>query len=456
MHKVWKKAGLILLTLLLMLLAACGSSNSGKSSNSGTGSGSTSSGSGANADNASGSSGGSSGSESSGATKLTVAAESWMVEKLFVQQAVDKFNAAHPEYTVELVPYADPTVLSTFALQWAKGETDADVVIIDGTSNAIQFMARDMIINFNETNFFEGKTAKENFVGNVLSFGLYNDFQFAIPFAMEAYAFNANKAMFADAGLTDASGNIVPPATWEDVLEYARKMHKDGKTGMTLQWGPNTVYTMLAAQQAARGSFYNDQGILTFDTPEMRSILEIWKKGKDEGVFSIDTFTNKDAGRNNYKAGQVGILFESGSRAPEAAPTIGEENATVFGAPGMEKNGSFAFSAGIIVPRASKAQDLAIKFIQEALMDEEIQANAASVWGKLPVISEYFDKIDAEWKTTIQSIIEKSVTSPFYRDFPVIYKEAPVLLQFYLNGDLSLDDFIKELEEMIANAGKDI
>ncbi|WP_296979395.1 extracellular solute-binding protein [Thermobacillus sp. ZCTH02-B1] len=387
---------------------------------------------------------------------MTVAAESWMVEKLFVQQAVDKFNAAHPEYTVELVPYADPTVLSSFALQWAKGETDADVVIIDGTSNAVQFMARDLIINFNETNFFEGKTAKENFVGNVLSFGAYNDFQFAIPFALEAYAFNANKAMFADAGLTDANGNIIPPANWEEVLEYARKMHKDGKTGMTLQWGPNALYTMIATEQAARGSFYDDEGVLTFDTPEMRQILEIWKKGRDEGVFSIDTYTNKDAGRNNYKAGQVGILFESGSRAPEAAPTIGAENATVFGAPGMETNGSFAFSAGIIVPRASKAQDLAIKFIQEALMDEEVQANAASVWGKLPVIAEYFDKIDAEWKTTLYNIIEKSVTSPFYRDFPVIYKETPVLLQFYLNGELSLDDFIKQMEDMIANAGKEI
>ena len=132
---------------------------------------------------------------------MTVAAEAWMVEKLFVQQAVDNFNAAHPEFQVELVPYADPTVLSAFALQWAKGETDADIVIIDGTSNAVQFMARDLIINFNETNFFEGKTSKENFVGDVLSFGDYNGFQFAIPFALEAYAFNANKRMLADAGL---------------------------------------------------------------------------------------------------------------------------------------------------------------------------------------------------------------------------------------------------------------
>ena len=140
----------------------------------------------------------------------------------------------------------------------------------------------------------------------------------------------------------------------------------------------------------------------------------------------------------------------------EAAPTIGQENATVFGAPGMETNGSFAFSAGIIVPRASKAQDLAIQFIQEALMDGEIQASAASEWGKLPVISEYFEQIDADWKTTLYNIIEKSVTSPLYRDFPVIYKETPVLLQNYLNGDLTLDAFIAEMEKLIANAEKDI
>jgi len=454
MERKWNKAGLVCIALLLVFLTACGGSSKSGSS---TGNAPTS---GASPDSSTGSSSGSSNnqssSESSGATKLTVAAEAWMVEKLFVQKAVDKFNAAHPEFQVELVPYADPTVLSAFALQWAKGDTDADIVIIDGTSNAVQFMARDLIINFNETNFFEGKTAKENFVGNVLSFGEYDGFQFAIPFALEAYAFNANREMLADAGLTDESGNIVQPNSWDDVLEYAKKMQKDGRTGMTLQWGPNAVYTMIASEQAARGSIYNDEGILTFDTPEMRAILEVWKKGKDEGVFSIDTFTNKDAGRNNYKAGQVGILFESGSRAPEAAPTIGQENATVFGAPGMETNGSFAFSAGIVVPSASKAQDLAIKFIQEALMDGEIQASAASVWGKLPVISEYFDQIDADWKTTLFNIIEKSITSPMYRDFPVIYKETPVLLQFYLNGEITLDEFIEQVENLIANAGKSI
>lgn len=448
--KKWfiKMVGLFMLGGILTFIAACGSGGGTETSS--------------NQQPASIPTSAQSEASSSGESKtLTIAAEAWMLEKLYLQKAVDKFSAEHPDVKVSLEPYADPTVLSNFALQWAQNKTDADIVIIDGTSNAIQFMTRDMIIDFNQTNFFQGNTSKDKFIGQSLSFGALNDVQFAIPIALEAYAINANKQMFEEAGLTDENGDIIPPKDWNEIYEYAKKMTKieNGNVvqqGLTIQWGPNALYTLIATEQAARGSIMNDENVLTFDTPEVREILEIWKKGKDEGVFSIDTFTNKDAGRNNYKAGQVAMLFESGSRAPEAVPTIGAENATVIPVPGMEQNGSFAFSAGILIPRASQNQELAIQFIQEALMAGDIQSGMASEWGKLPVIREYFDMIDAEWKTTLYNIIEHSVTSPFYRDFPVLMKETPVLLQNYLTGATDLDTFIDSMEQLIANAEKDI
>lgn len=438
-----KLAGLGLLCMLMVFMAAC---SGGKSDN--------------NTPKPSNSAPADQGNTEEPKT-LTIAAEAWMVEKLYVQQAVDKFKAAHSDIDVKLVPYADPTVLSNFALQWGQNKSDADVVIIDGTSNAVQFLSRDLIVDFNQTNFFQGKTAKENFVGDSLSFGALGDVQFAIPTALEAYAINANKKMFAEAGLTDANGDIIPPKDWNEIYEYAKKMTKveNGKVvqqGMTIQWGPNALYTLIASEQAARGSIMNSDNVLSFDSPEIREILEIWKKGKDEGVFSIDTFTNKDAGRNNYKAGQVAMLFESGSRAPEAVPTIGDENATVIAVPGMESKGSFAFAAGIILPKASKSPKLAVQFIQEALMDGDIQSGAASTWGKLPVISDYFEMINADWKTTLFNIIDKSVTSPLYRDFPVLMKETPVQLQNYLTGASDLDSFIQNMERIISSAEKDI
>ncbi len=396
-----------------------------------------------------------------GSKSLKIGADAWMVEKLKLDVAVKKFKANHPDIDVQISPYADKTVLSTFALQWSQGKSDVDIAMVDGTATAVQFLAKDLLIDFNETDFFQGSTAKENFVGKSLSFGDLDGFQFAIPISLETYAINVNKKMFDEAGLLDANGNVIQPKDWNELYEYAKKMTKveGGKVtqqGMTIQWGPNAQSTLISVAQAMQGSFYDDEGVLTFDTPEVREMLKIWKKGADEGVFSIDTFTNKDAGRNNYKADQVAMLLQSGSHAPEAEPTVGKGNTTVIPIPGSEVNGSYAFTAGIIVPRASKNQDLAVQFIQEALMDGETQIAAGTEWGKLPVIKEHFEKIDAEWKDNLLAIIEKSVTAPFYKEYPVLANEVPKLLQEYLTGKMELDAFIDEVEGMIHDIDKNV
>ncbi|MEK5444658.1 ABC transporter substrate-binding protein [Fredinandcohnia sp. FSL W7-1320] len=401
------------------------------------------------------------GEKESGKVTLKLGADAWMVEKLKLDQAVKKFNANHPDIQVQISPYADRTVLSTFALQWSQGKTDVDIAMVDGTATAVQFLAKDLLIDFNETDFFQGPTAKENFVGNSVSFGEIDGFQFAIPISLETYAINVNKKMFEEAGLLDADGKVIQPKDWNELYEYAKKMTKveGGKVtqqGMTIQWGPNAQSTLISVAQAMNGTFYDKDGVLTFDTPEMREMLEIWKKGADEGVFSIDTFTNKDAGRNNYKADQVAMLLQSGSHAPEAEPTVGEGNTTVIPIPGSEVNGSYAFTAGIIVPRASKNQEAAVQFIQEALMDGETQIAAGTEWGKLPVIKEHFDQIDAEWKDNLLAIIEKSVTAPFYKEYPVLINEVPKLLQQYLTGEMDLDTFIEEVEAMIDDIDKNV
>lgn len=390
---------------------------------------------------------------------VKVAAEAWMIDKFHMKKAADAFKAKNPDIEVVISPYADRQVLSNFALQWSQNKTDVDIVIVDGASTAAQFLAKDLIVDFNKTNFFTGPTAKENFVGRTLEFCAVDGVQFAIPIGLEAYDINANKKFFAEAGLLDSQGNIKAPKTWQEVYEYAKKMtKKEGdkvvRPGMTIQWGPNAYFVLIAVEQAARGSFYKADGKTnTFDTPEMREILQIWKKGVEEGVFSIDTFTNKDAGRNNFNAGQVPMLLQSAAHVAEAAPTVGKENLTLIAIPGAEKNGTYGFAAGIIIPRASKNQDLAIKFIQEALMSD-VQAGVANQWGKLPVIKSHFDKIDAAWKTQIFELVKISPPAPFYKDLPKLMVETPKQLQQYLLGKQSVDDFIANLEKLIGTIDK--
>lgn len=403
---------------------------------------------------------GSGASSGSGGNEVNVAAQAWMIEKFHMQDMVERFESANPGVTVDIVEYPDNQALSNFALQWSQGRSDQDVVVVDGASVAVQFLAKDLIIDFNQSNFFEGPTAKENFVGESLSFDELNGVQFAIPIGLETYNISANKSYFKKAGLLDANGEIPAPGTWEDLYKMAAAMtERDAsgnvvRPGMTIQWGPNAVSTMLAVHQAVRGSFYKtDNATLTFDTPEMREVLEIWRRGVEEGVFSIDTFSNKDAGRSNFNAGNVPMVLETVAHVPEAIPTIGAQNSTVLAMPSSSENGSYGFTAGIIVPTASKNQDLAIKFIQQAMMSD-VQVAVGEEWGKLPVIKDEFDKIQADWKIAMYDLVKISKPAPMYRDLPQIQVTGKQMLQEYLTGQTDLDTFIRELESLIENANK--
>lgn len=396
-----------------------------------------------------------SGTSSDGAKVLNVAPDAWMEEKLHLDEAINYFEDKYPDVTVNLKPYPDKDALSTFALKWSKGETDVDIVLTDGLANAVQFLKQDLLIDFDDTNFFEGDTAKDNFVGNTLSYANVNDTQFAIPISLETYAVNINTEMFEEAEYVDAEGNILVPETWEEIYEYAKKLKGDGKEVTSIQWGPNAASMMLATKIAADGTYEKD-GVLSYDTPKMREILEIWKKGVDDGVFSVETFTNKDAGRNAYNSGQMAMVLETGAHAAEAVSFIGEGKTDVIPIPGSDINGSRAFTAGILVPKASEEQELAIQFIQEALMNPDIQVAVAEEWGKLPVMKAGFEKIDADWKETLVEIIEISQTAPYYSEYTVIEKNMPMHLQKYLMGDIDLDTFITILEEEIDGIDKDI
>lgn len=383
---------------------------------------------------------------------IDVAAQAWMVEKFHMDDMVTKFEEANQGTTVNIVEYPDNQSLSNFALQWSQGKSNQDVVVVDGASVAVQFLAQDLIIDFNETNFFEGATAKENFIGETLEFDSLNGVQFAIPIGLETYNISANKTYFEEAGLLNADGEIPNPQTWQELYEMAAAL--DVKPGLTIQWGPNAVSTMIAVEQAVRGSFYAEDGeTLTFDTPEMREVLKIWKKGVDEGVFSIDTFSNKDAGRSNFNAGNVPMVLETIAHVPEAIPTIGEENSKVVAMPGSLENGSYGFTAGIIVPSASENQDLALDFIKEGMMSD-VQVAVGEEWGKLPVIQEHFDKIDAPWKTAMYDLVKISEPAPMYRDLPEIQVTGKQMLQEYLTGQTDLDTFLSNFEAVIADANK--
>lgn len=395
----------------------------------------------------------------SGSSELTVGVQPWMITKGKFDVVVKNFEKSNPGTKINLVEYADNQTLANYALQWSQKKTSVDVVVVGTCSQAVQFLPKKLIIDFNDTDFFEGATAKDKYVPTTLEGCELDGVQYGVPIALEVYGISANKKFFEGTNFLGADGEIIPPKNWEELYAMAKALTvKDGdrvvQPGMIIQWGSNGFNTMLALQKSLTGSFYKKDGTtLTFDSPEVRSVLEIWRKGVEEGVFSIATFTDKNAGQNAMNSGQLPLLLQSAAGVPESVPTIGEENARFIPLPGSLKNGSRGGPGGIIIPQATTNKDLALKFIKEGLMSD-VQVDVGTQWGKLPVLTQWFDQIDARWKDPIFEIAKKATPSPEYRDLPKLQLSVVRDLQGYLVGEMDVDTFISGIEQQIADAQK--
>ena len=400
------------------------------------------------------------GADSSESKVLRITAQSWQINKIFIGEAAERFMKDHPEVKVEIQTYAEHTVISNYAINWMRGETPVDIAVVGGVQFASQFVARDLIYDFNELNFFDEDFSRERFVQVALKDGILNGKQYVIPLISEIYAININLEMFRKAGLVDNEGKPLVPADWNEFYEFAKKLHivKDGnivQQGAAIQWGDYVYGVVVAVLQASRGNIFAEDGkSLSFDNPEFREILKIWKKGADAGIFSKETFADSNSGRNSYKAGKIAMLLESASRWIEAGPILGTENVSVIPIPGSLENGSYGFGSGLIIPKCSPVPELAVQFIKEQLLSEYVQTSTLNEWGKGAVIKSYYNSaVSPEW-LVVMDIANKSVPVPPYRDVGKFTKNTKPIIQRYLAGESTLEQVINELETMMASLEK--
>ncbi len=394
---------------------------------------------------------------------VRITGQSWQINKLFLEEAAKRFMKANPGVKVELKTYAEATTITNYAVNWSKGNTPVDIVMIEAPQFACQFIAKNLLYDFKkDLNFFDKHFAESRFVDFGIEDGLINQKQYVIPLISEVYAININAKMFREAGLVDKDGKPLAPKDWQEVYQFAKKLHRveNGRVvqqGATIQWGMNMYATVMATLRASRGTIYGKDGVsINFNNPEFKNVLQVWKKGLEEGVFSKETFADSNSGRNSFNAGRLAMLLESGSRWSEAADFLGQKNVSVLPIPGSLTNGSYAFGSSVIIPRASKSPRLAVKFIKEQLLSEYIQSRTLNQYGKMPAIKEYFDNATASEWLVLRDITNKSGATPKYRDFSKYATEVAPIIQMYLDGKSNLDDAVNQLEKMMKSIDKTV
>ena len=385
-------------------------------------------------------------------TELRVTVQAWMMGKYDFEGAKASFEANHPGVTVTY-NQVDNVDVTTSMLEWSQGRTSCDIAIGGDRSQTVSYAANDYIVEFTEDNFFNGDFTKDKFYETFLENGNIEGKQFMIPLLGEVVGIVCNMNMMKEAGLLDENGEIIPAETWDELYEYAEKLTKDGQTGLGIDWGSNMMlYTYEACLNGEAGTIFKDDGTtIEFTGDNVAHILEIWKKLIDNGYTTTDVFADMDANRTQFKSGQLALHLAPASRWIEAsaADVLGEDAVGVMAVPGTDKNGSINYIHGIVIPKVSENQELAIQFIKEELLKDSFQQAAINTYGKMSPLKSHYENLENKYWPTVLAFTQNAATSPLYKDMTKLDLYLQTEMQEYLTGSSSLEDFQSHMDKYI-------
>ncbi len=387
--------------------------------------------------------------------ELRVTVQAWMLNRYDFETMKTEFEAAHPGVTV-VYNKVDNADVTTNMLQWSQGKTDCDIAIGGSREHAVQYAAKDYIVEFGD-DFFTGDLAKDKFFKAFLDLGNVDGTQYMIPFTGEVMFIVCNTELMGNAGLLNEDGTITAAKNWDELYEYAKAatVTEGGKlvtTGLSIDWGANFMcYSYLSALQGVRGSIYEADGhTIDFESPESAALLSAWQKLVADGYSPTDTFADMDAGRTNFKANNVAMLMTAASRWIECQENLGgPETTTLIPIPGTDTNGTLAYIHGAVIPKVSPKIELAQLFIKEQLLNAEVHKTALNKNGKMsPILAHYENLDNPDWPMVIAAT-ESGITTPLYKDFSKLDTGMQVELQKCIMGSQTVEATQANLAKLI-------
>lgn len=245
-----------------------------------------------------------------------------------------------------------------------------------------------------------------DFYDGWLANAMVGDDVWSIPFQRSTTVLYYNKDAFKEAGLDPEN----PPATWEELVEYGKKLTKTNSGGNTEQWGieiPSTGFQYWPFQgltlQTGKNIMSEDGKEVFFDSPEAIEALSFWKdlgtehKIMPEGVIEWATVPS------DFLSGKTAMMFHSTGNLANVKNDANFD----FGVAMLPKNKEFGTATGggniymfKDIPEENK--EAAWKFI-EFLTRPDVVAQ----WS-----------VDTGYIVTRKSAIETEIMREYFADFP--------------------------------------
>jgi multiple sugar transport system substrate-binding protein len=257
------------------------------------------------------------------------------------------------------------------------------------------------------------------------------DKQLSVPDSSWQQLLLYRKDLFEKAG-------IAPPKTYDDMKAAAEKLDTPQLAGLVAANKPGEAFTQQTFEHIAQGNgceMVNDQGEITFDSPECVGALTFYRDMLKN--YSVPGAQDVDTVRASYFAGQAAmsiwstfILDEMAGLRNDAKPTCAEckgdpaflakNTGVVTGiqGPDGEQPAQFGEVVSWTVTKDS-ASDSARKFVEYFMTEGYADWLAIAPEGRLPVRAGTADKpteFADKWKTMPAGVDKKEPLGNFYSE----------------------------------------
>jgi len=282
---------------------------------------------------------------------------------------------------------------------------------------------------------------KEKYMEGMVDAVTVNGKVYAAPLMASWVIMFYNTQMFEEAGLDPNR----PPKTWDELIEYGKKLQSPTTYAITDSWGPGEYVTVAFFRWAksAGAQIHEWKGSKVhwlLNEPECVQALQFMKDMMDEGIM--------DPGSPTYYQQQIADLFGKGHAAmfvnwdmmqlafkdPEQTPYAGKIKAAIMPGAKPGLTGSIEGHEFMAIPTPSRHKEAARKFIK-FVTSMENEKRRAIEQGMTPVYKALFDDPDVK-KVLALDVIFNAAANCYYRPAVPEYTEVSDIISTELQNAL--------------------
>jgi multiple sugar transport system substrate-binding protein len=221
------------------------------------------------------------------------------------RQLVDEFQKDHPGVTINL-QITTTDGLPQRVLTALQSGAAPDVIDVQH-GWVVGYAQNDLVLPLGDVIEDRG-----DYIPAALRYVTYEDQIWAVPYRIETHAVIYNKGHFREAGLDPDR----PPRTWAELVDVARKLTKDGRSGFAITGGGevgNTMFRSLPFIWMNGGSILSDDlSKAVVNQPKAVEAVRFYTDFLKQGLSPASTLQNDGIANRRLFIAETVSMYQSG------------------------------------------------------------------------------------------------------------------------------------------------